>query len=92
MTERILGHQLFYSAESILAFAGCGSEISTSEIIKEALRLGKKVYLPKVQGENMSFFRIFFCGESWLPVTKQFWNRRWIRKSMSMQKRRLKGH
>ena len=63
VTERILGHQLFYSAESILAFAGCGSEISTSEIIKEALRLGKKVYLPKVQGENMSFFRIFSVEE-----------------------------
>lgn len=63
VTERVLGHQLFYSAEKVLAFAGRGSEIDTSEMIREALRLGKKVYLPRVQGAEMDFYRIFSLEE-----------------------------
>lgn len=63
LTERILGHQWFYRSDILLGFAGCGSEISTEEILKEALRLGKKVYLPKVTDEaesRMAFLRIGF--------------------------------
>lgn len=64
LTERILGHQWFYGAEEILCFVSYGSEIDTGEIITEALRLGKRVYVPKVlQGDDktpqyMDFFRI----------------------------------
>ena len=45
LTERILGHQWFYRSDTLLGFASYGSEIDTSEILKEALRLGKRVYL-----------------------------------------------
>lgn len=48
LTERILGHQWFYRSDTILGFVNYGSEISTEEILREALHLGKKVYLPKV--------------------------------------------
>lgn len=48
LTERILGHQWFYRSNTLLGFASYGSEIDTSEILQEALRLGKKVYLPKI--------------------------------------------
>ena len=48
LTERILGHQWFYGAEELLCFVSYGSEIDTGEIIREALRAGKKVYVPKV--------------------------------------------
>lgn len=62
LTERILGHQWFYGSDTLLAFASYGSEIDTGEIIDEALRLGKKVYLPRVMAEGgrpeMEFFRI----------------------------------
>lgn len=64
LTERILGHQWFYGSDTLLAFAGYGSEIDTGEIIDEALRKGKKVYLPRVTGDlqgeppEMEFFRI----------------------------------
>lgn len=61
LTERILGHQWFYRSDILLGFAGCGSEIDTEEILKEALRLGKKVYLPKVTDEaegRMVFLKI----------------------------------
>ena len=64
LTERILGHQWFYCSEILLAFASYGSEIETEEVIREALRQGKSVFLPKVITDTflkepyMEFFRI----------------------------------
>lgn len=58
VTERILGHQWFYKADTILCFISFGSEIDTSEIIQEALLKGKKVFVPKVCGNQMNFYRI----------------------------------
>lgn len=61
VTERILGHQWYYRAEYLLCFVSCGSEISTWEILQEALKSGKKVYVPRVtQGavSEMHFYRI----------------------------------
>ena len=52
LTERICGHQWFYRSDIILAFASYKSEIDTTQIIEEALRLGKKVYVPKVEQED----------------------------------------
>ncbi len=58
LTERILGHQWFYLSENILMFVSYGSEIDTGEILREAWKLGKKVYVPKVCGDSMDFYRI----------------------------------
>lgn len=58
LTERICGHQWFYLADTILGFVSYGSEIDTTEILQEALGKGKKVYVPKVEGEDMVFYRI----------------------------------
>lgn len=58
IAERIIGHQWFYQSEYVLIFANYGSEIDTTEIITEALQKGKKVYLPKVVGNDMDFYRI----------------------------------
>lgn len=58
LTERICGHQWFYLADTILGFVSYGSEIDTTEILQEAIRKGKKVFVPKVEGENMIFYRI----------------------------------
>lgn len=59
VADRIIGHQWFYQAENLLIFVSYGSEIDTSEIITEALKKGKKVYVPKVEGDYMEFYRIF---------------------------------
>lgn len=48
IADRIIGHQWFYGAEVVLAFVNYGSEISTREIIMEALRKGKKVFVPRI--------------------------------------------
>lgn len=58
LTERILGHQWYYLSDVILCYANYGSEISTKEIIQDALSVGKEVYLPKVEGIDMNFYRI----------------------------------
>ena len=49
MADRIIGHQWFYGAEVLLAFVNYGSEIGTEEIIEEALRKGKKVFVPRIE-------------------------------------------
>ncbi len=58
MADRIIGHQWFYRAEVLLAFVNYGSEISTEEIILEALKKGKKVFVPKIEKDAMHFYRI----------------------------------
>ena len=58
LTERICGHQWFYLADTILGFVSYGSEIDTTGILQEALNKDKKVYVPKVVGEDMEFYRI----------------------------------
>lgn len=73
LTERIVGHQWFYRADTLLGFVSYGTEICTTEILKEALKQGKKVYVPKVSGKNekpdahgaldMIFYRIFSMDE-----------------------------
>lgn len=63
LADRIIGHQWFYRSENILIFASFGSEIDTSEIIGEAFRNGKKVYVPRVEGDVMHFYRIYSMDE-----------------------------
>ena len=59
ITERLLGHQWFYRSRILLCYVSYGSELDTHELIQEALRLEKEVYLPKVlPGHQMEFFRI----------------------------------
>lgn len=63
LTERILGHQWYYLSDAILCYASYGSEISTEELIREALSAGKKVFLPRVEGEKMTFYRVSGLAE-----------------------------
>ena len=58
ITERILGHQWFCLADVMLGFISYGSEIDTKDILAEAIKRGKKVYVPKVTGNEMDFYRI----------------------------------
>lgn len=58
MADRIIGHQWFYGAEVLLAFVNYGSEIGTVEIIEEAIRKGKKVFVPRIEGDEMKFYQI----------------------------------
>ena len=62
LTEAVIQHPLFAASEMVLLFAGYGSEVDTSEILREAFVSGKQVYLPKVVSGSdiptMIFYRI----------------------------------
>ncbi len=58
IADRIIGHQWFYRADVLLGFVNYDSEIATQEILTEALRKEKKLFLPKIEGNAMFFYRI----------------------------------
>lgn len=62
LTERILGHQWFYHCEDFLCFVSYGSEIGTDYLLKEALRQGKRAFVPRVLKDYsepvMEFYQI----------------------------------
>lgn len=63
IADRIIGHQWFYRADILLGFVNYDSEISTQEILLEALKKGKKLFLPKIEGEDMFFYLISSLDE-----------------------------
>lgn len=63
ITERLLGHQWFYRAKRVLIFVSYGDEIDTTGLIEEALRMEKEVYVPKVEGEEIRFYKITSLDE-----------------------------
>ena len=58
MTERLLGHQWFYLSDTIIGFAGYGTEISTDELLTEAFKLGKKYICPRLW-ERIWYFTVY---------------------------------
>ncbi len=58
IADRIIGHQWFYRADVLLGFVNYDSEIATQEILTEALRKEKKLFLPKIVGNDMFFYHI----------------------------------
>ncbi len=59
LVSEITDLELFRSSENILLFASYGSEISTDGLIDKCLLLGKKVFLPKVEGKEITFYRVY---------------------------------
>lgn len=56
--ERVLCHAAYRSAQVIFAYASYQSEVGTMPLIRQALADGKNVFLPRVSGESMEFWRI----------------------------------
>lgn len=48
----LLRSKLFKQAKTVMFYVSLGSEVNTSEMIKEALRLGKKVVVPVCTGNR----------------------------------------
>lgn len=58
ITNIILNTALYESAAFILSYVSFGSEVDTTELIRHAIRDGKKVYVPKILGSGvMDFFQ-----------------------------------
>lgn len=53
----------YRAAEQLLIYVSIGAELSTREMILQALSDKKQVFCPKVEGEKMEFYRIFSLQE-----------------------------
>ncbi|MBR1701219.1 MAG: 5-formyltetrahydrofolate cyclo-ligase [Lachnospiraceae bacterium] len=58
ITKKMLEHSWYREAEMVLAFAGYGSELRTDQILAEVLQAGKMLFLPKIVGDEMIFYRV----------------------------------
>ena len=58
ITNNLISHIRFQEADQFLLFSSFRSEVDTTEIIQQSLKTGKPVYLPKVMGKEMNFYRI----------------------------------
>ncbi len=58
ITKKILEHSWCREAERVLAFASYGSELCTDQILAETLWTGKMLFLPKIVGDEMIFYRV----------------------------------
>ncbi|MDR0904293.1 MAG: 5-formyltetrahydrofolate cyclo-ligase [Ruminococcus sp.] len=56
--EKLYSTDEYKSSNCVLAYASIGSEPSTSELINRALSDGKRVFCPRICGDNMEFVRI----------------------------------
>lgn len=63
IVRSVLKHEIYRKAESLLIYVSYGEEVSTQELIKTALAEEKRVFCPKVERENMKFYRIFSLEE-----------------------------
>ena len=63
IAERLFNTAQWNNAEIILAYADFNFEVMTDKIIMTAILQKKKVFLPKVDGDKMSFYRIYSLEE-----------------------------
>lgn len=56
--EKVVAHPFFLSADTIYCYVDYKAEVSTKDIIERAWEYGKKVAVPKVEGEELKFFYI----------------------------------
>lgn len=59
ITERMTTLSQWKRTDSILLYADFRNEVMTDKMILTALLQGKKVYLPKIMGNDMNFYRIY---------------------------------
>lgn len=55
ITSRLSQEKLFQGASAIFTYVALPHEVQTLGLIKQALRLGKKVFAPKIKGRNLNF-------------------------------------
>lgn len=56
--QRMLSEEQYCKAEVILGFAGYGDEIDIDAVLEDVLQKGKKLFLPRVNGETMDFYLV----------------------------------
>lgn len=58
MLTAFLSLNEYLICEDLFAYVSFGTEPDTHELIKKAVQAGKKVYVPRVEGREMEFYRV----------------------------------
>lgn len=58
LTEAVVSHYDFLKAKDVLIYRNTGKEARTDGIIAYAFMLGKRVFIPRVEGKAMDFYEI----------------------------------
>jgi 5-formyltetrahydrofolate cyclo-ligase len=58
ITDKIIGLDEYKNADTILTFVSCRSEVRTDNLIEYSLKCGKRVGVPKVEGDIIRFYEI----------------------------------
>ena len=58
ITDKIIGLDEYKNADMILTFVSCRSEVRTDNLIVYSLKYGKRVGVPKVEGDIIRFYEI----------------------------------
>ena len=61
--NKVLELNEYKKADTILCYVSCRSEVSTIALIEHSLKAGKIVGVPKVEGEDMRFYRIMSLSD-----------------------------
>ncbi len=56
--ERLFQTEVYQSCNAVLTFVSFQSEVDTHEIIKRAIQDHKRVYIPRVEANEMEFYEI----------------------------------
>ena len=54
----ILANEIVQKSENILLYLSLRDEVSTWNLLEELWKLGKNIYVPKVEDKNMEFYKI----------------------------------
>jgi 5-formyltetrahydrofolate cyclo-ligase len=63
--EHLAAHRPWQEAGTVLLFLSAPGEIATDYLLELAFRQGKRVFLPKVEGEIARFFRVDSATGPW---------------------------
>ena len=58
ITERVINHPRFLEETDIYCYANYNGEVGTSSIMEEAWKLGKSVWFPRIEGNEMNFYLV----------------------------------
>lgn len=65
-TAAVLSAEVFLAADLLLAYVDADHEVPTGALIQSALAAGKRVFLPRLDGERMVFVE-HRCGDALYP-------------------------
>ena len=63
ISQKILSLKEYKETDTILTYVSCRSEVITDNLILAAFKDGKKVGVPKVEGDIMNFYYIYSLNE-----------------------------